>query len=133
MPISNLTNQYWDIASIPQENQPIIKGHFDALKNSLMNVFRTPYMDRGGCFRPDWGVFLNRWLHEPLDEHTAIAIKMTMYNDIERNHPFVQMDMGNSYVNPMMSPNPGYHVHIVISSARYLEATASFDFNIFKE
>jgi len=115
----------------PAPDQALELQHFDALKESIVNILRTPYGDRGGIFLPDWGSLTQQWLHEPIDEATAFAMRMTLFEDIRRHHPLVRLDHGRTAVvpNPGGRP-PGYDVRIAIDVAPYLEAGLTFDFRL---
>lgn len=131
MPIQRETRQYWDIRSTPETDRPLELTHYAALYNSVINIFRTPYGDRGALFNPDWGSHAHNWLHEPLHPNVADSIKMALFNDLRKNHQMVKLDMSATLVVPVESL-PGYYVKLVISSAPYIDAQSSIEFNLSK-
>lgn len=132
MAVSMKNGQYRDIRMTPDTNKPLESVGQDALKDTIFNIFKTGYGERGAIFNPDWGSTLRIWLHEPIDENTANAIKLTLAEELRRMHGLVTLNFGKTIVEPLKSGPPGYYIKIVLEVSPLTQSETSFDFNIYK-
>ncbi len=121
MAISKRVYRYWDIRMAPEDKQSLEIEGVEAIKNVIRNIFQTPYGDRGGIFMPNFGNRLHYWLHEPINGHTAVMMKMALIEDMRLNHQLIKINYAETTVEPVLNGIlPGYVVKIVVEAAPYL-------------
>lgn len=94
---------YSDLNKNPATNSSNLAYNLDSIKQSLDNLFNTPYGSRS--FQPTYGNTFYYLLGELITEETAQDIYYRAINDVERHEPRVKLDTYNSSVLPVPDQN----------------------------
>lgn len=79
--------------------------------SSLFNLFNCPIGSRARTFQPTYGSMWHHFLQEPIDETTAVQMKLAMIQSIARWEPRIKLDTANTRILPNLNI-PGYEVTI---------------------
>ena len=92
---------------------PEVVVDIQAINNSLYNILATPIGSR--TFQPEYGSVLHKFIHEPVDAQTAIAIEMLLVQAIERWEPRIAIDRSRTRAIPK---HLGFEVELYYSIPR---------------
>ena len=97
-------------STVPAENDIQVSNDYQAIANSLTNLFNTVPGQR--FLFPEYGLDLRQFLFSPINESTARIISSKITNAIKKYEPRVQVT--NIAVNPQ-SDNNLYTVILIIN------------------
>lgn len=102
-------NTFLDINSNYDYNKKELVSNMNAINNSIFNILSTPYGSRS--FRPTYGSKLQRFVHEPMDDITAMQIKSFLMDALGKWEPRIEVDFHSTSVTPIDSG--GFKVVVV--------------------
>lgn len=103
---------YSDLNKNPVLNEASLAYNLDAIKQSLDNLFSTPYGMR--AWQPTYGNTFYFLLGELMTEETVDLLFDKVIESVTLNEPRVRVDTVNSSVTPIYSQNK-YHVTLVFT------------------
>lgn len=112
--IETSTVLYSDINRDPVKNGASLAYNLESIKQSLDNLFNTPYGARS--FQPTYGHTFEHLLGELMTEDTARAFYDKVIESVTLHEPRVSLDLQNSSVTPLYSENK-YRVFLVYTVA----------------
>jgi phage baseplate assembly protein W len=105
---------YSDLNKDPYTNGSSLAYNLDSIKQSLDNLFNTPYGTRS--FQPTYGNTFNFLIGELMTDETVTWFYDKVIESVTLNEPRVQLDTGSSSVTPLYAENK-YLVSLVFSVA----------------
>ena len=124
--IETSTVLYSDLNKNPAANSASLAYNLDAIKQSLDNLFNTPYGSRS--FQPTYGNTFYYILGEPMTDATVTLFYDKIIESVTLHEPRVQLDTSYSSVTPLYTEN-AYYVTLVFSVSG-LSANDKFTYNI---
>ena len=110
--IETSTVLYSDLNKNPASNNTSLAYNLDAIKQSLDNLFSTPYGTRS--FQPTYGNTFHYILGELMTEDTVDLFYDKVIESVTLNEPRIQLDTMNSSVTGIYVENT-YHVTLVFT------------------
>lgn len=101
---------YSDINRDPALNGANLAYNLDSIKQSLDNLFNTPYGTRS--FQPTYGNTFTHLIGELMTDETAQLFFDKVIESVTLHEPRVSLDTANSAVKPLYTQNT-YHVTLV--------------------
>lgn len=97
--------------------------------SSLFNLFNCVPGQRGRIFESTYGSNWMSFLQEPINDQTAQAMELGMFQSIKRWEPRVKLVTGKSGIIPDLNI-PGYRVHLAFYIGQGSTLIHSMDFNL---
>lgn len=94
---------YSDINNNPIENKVSLAYNLDAIRQSLDNLFNTPYGTRS--FNPTYGHYFHHILGELMTDETTELIFDKVIESVTLHEPRVKLDLENSTVTSKYDSN----------------------------
>nr|DAD80419.1 MAG TPA: Baseplate wedge protein [Siphoviridae sp. ctYh54] len=110
--VETSTVLYSDLNKNPAKNNASLAYNLDAIKQSLDNLFNTPYGTRS--FQPTYGNTFYYILGEPMNEDTVRLFYNKVIESVSIHEPRVNVDTVNSSVTPLYEEN-AYWVTLVFT------------------
>lgn len=124
--IETSTVLYSDLNKNPASNSSSLAYNLEAIKQSLDNLFNTPYGTRS--FQPTYGNTFHYLIGELMTEDTVSLFYDKVIESVTLNEPRVQLDLTNSSVTGLYEENT-YHVTLVFT-VRGLSSNDKFTYDI---
>lgn len=124
--IETSTVLYSDINKNPALNSSNLAYNLEAIKQSLDNLFNTPYGTRS--FQPTYGHTFDHLIGELMTDETVSLFYDKVIESITLHEPRVQLDIENSHVTPLYTEN-AYRIFIVFKVLG-LSANDKFTYDI---
>lgn len=87
-------NQSFTINSYPE-----LLNDEDAVRGSIYNILTTPIGTR--AWVPEYGSRLYQFVHEPIDQVTAVQLEVLLIQSLEKWEPRIQIIRDRTKVTPM--------------------------------
>ena len=79
---------------------------------SLFNLFNCTPGERSRTFQPTYGSYWRHFIHEPINDITAMKMQIFMLESIAKWEPRIKLNMNLCSINADTNL-PGYHVRLV--------------------
>lgn len=110
--IETSTVLYSDLNKNPVANSASLAYNLDAIKQSLDNLFNTPYGTRS--FQPTYGNTFYYLIGELMDDDTVDLMYSKVIESVTLHEPRVKIDRTNSSVTPLYTEN-AYRITLVFT------------------
>ena len=124
--VQTSTVLYSDLNKNPAKNNANLAFNLEAIKQSLDNLFNTPYGTRS--FQPTYGNTFYHLIGEPMDDTTVTALYDKIIESITLHEPRVDLDTTHSSVRPDYEEN-AYYVSLVFV-VRGLSSEDKFSYDV---
>lgn len=108
--IETSTVLYSDLHKNPASTNSILAYNLEAIKQSLDNLFNTPYGTRS--FQPTYGNTFHHLIGELMNESTVNQMYNKVIESVTLHEPRVIVDTKNSHVHAIYEENT-YHIKLV--------------------
>jgi phage baseplate assembly protein W len=86
-----------------------------AINCSLYNLFNCAPGQRSRIFQPTYGSLWLSFIHEPINDITAMKMQVYMIDAIKQWEPRIELDLRNTGITPDLKL-PGYIVRVAFAS-----------------
>ena len=129
--LSSSTILYSDLNKNPVANASSLAYNMEAIKQSLDNLFSTPYGHRS--FQPTYGNTFWEILGELMTDDTVDLMYQKVIESVSLHEPRVNIDRSNSVVIPEYEQNAYFITLVFTISGLGTEDKFSYDIKILNE